>query len=136
MKNTLPVVLLLWSVAWGPIPEPKLPDARPASSHPLTVVVCEEGPGDGCRALKKISQATVIIDDRYAGRTNEDGSLTTMVQRGPRALNIAAVGYAAVELRVDVRSDAHFDVELKPAPPLLSRIRAEDRFFVNDATHR
>jgi hypothetical protein len=58
-----------------------------------------------------------------------------MVQRGQRALNIAAEGYAGVEIRVDVRSDAHCDVELKPAPPRLSRIR-EDRFFVNDATYR
>jgi hypothetical protein len=119
MKNPLPIVLLLWSAAWSPIPEPKLPDGRPASSHTLTVVVCEEGPGDGCRDLKKISQATVIIDDRQAGRTNEDGSLTTTVQRGPRALHIAAVGYAGVEIRVDVRSDAHCDVELKPATPPL-----------------
>ena len=134
--NAFPIVLLLWSAGWGPMPEPTLADAGPASSHLLTIVVCEEGPGDGCRALKKISQATVIIDDRDAGRTNDDGSLTTRVQRGLRTVHIAAVGYAGVEIRIDVRSDAQCDVELKPMSPSLSRSTQKTVSCVNDAIDR
>jgi hypothetical protein len=132
MKKSFFVIFLFWSAACGPVPDPKLPDARPASSHTLTVVVCEEGPGDSCRPLKKISQAIVIIDDREAGRTNEDGSLTTTVKRGARAVNIGAVGYAGVEIRVDVRRHGRCDVELRPTPLSPSRVRPEDQFFCQE----
>jgi hypothetical protein len=113
MKKSLPVILLFWSTA-GPIPHFTLPDARPPSGYPLAVVVCEEGPGNGCRDLKKISQAVVFIDNRYAGKTDENGSITFTVQRGSRKLYIAAVGHDGVGIQVDVREDAHCDVELRP----------------------
>jgi PEGA domain len=124
-KKSLHVALLVCSAAFGPLPDPRLSFAGPVSSHQLTIVVCEEGPGDLCTDLKKIGGATVIIDDREAGRTNEDGSLTTMVQRGRRTLHIAAIGYAGVEIPVEVSRDTHHHFELKPTP-LFSRVRAED----------
>jgi hypothetical protein len=129
MKKSLPVILLFWSAAYGPIPHFKVPDARPPSGYPLAVVVCEEGPGNGCRDLKKISQAVVFIDNRYAGKTDEHGSITLTVQRGSRTLYIAAVGHDGVGIQVDVRGDAHCDVELRPTRQL-SHGRAEDQSFV------
>lgn len=113
-KRTLHVVLLVWSAVFGPLPDPKLADARPVANHQLTIVVCEEGPGDICTDLKKIGGATVIIDDSQAGRTNEAGSLTATVPRGRHMLHIGAVGYAAVGMPVEVSRDAHHHVELKP----------------------
>jgi hypothetical protein len=87
-KKSLHVALLLWSAVFGPLPDPELANARPVSRHQLTIFVCEEGPGDLCTDLKRIGGATVIIDDRQAGRTNEDGFLTATVPRGQRTLTI------------------------------------------------
>jgi hypothetical protein len=113
-KKSLHVALLVWSAVFGPLPDPRLADARPVASHQLTILVCEEGPGDLCTDLKKIGGATVIIDDRQAGRTNEGGSLTATVPRGRRTLHIGAVGYVGVGMPVEVSRDAHHHVELKP----------------------
>jgi hypothetical protein len=128
MKKSLPVILLFWCAACGPIPHLQPLNARPPASYPLAVVVCEEGPEDGCRDLKKIPDAVVFIDNRYAGRTDEHGSLTTTVPRGSRALYIGAAGHDGIGIQVDVRGDAQCDVELKPVPPV-THVRDEDQFF-------